>query len=263
MHDASVFTGPWPFATGEHETLPTLAAALRRVGISAAAVSPARAILAPEPAAHNAALARQARRWHEPDVRFVPVPIIDPSSPCWRDHLAACHELVDGGPRAVKIVPNYHGYDVLDGSVIALATELVPDRTTLCVQLRMTDERAHHPLMKVPGVDPASVVDLAKRVPDLPILACAPYLAELPVLAPAPNVHAELSFVESGYLLRDALHALGPNRLLLGTHAPLHYPAPGVAKLTSDDLAPEAHQKISCANFARLFGHDREGDIPL
>lgn len=86
------------------------------------------------------------------------------------------------------------------------------------------------------------------------MLACAGYMAELPVFAPHPNLHAELSFVESGWLLRDALGHLGPRRLLLGTHAPLHYPAAAVAKLASDDLAPADHRRIGRDNCARLFG---------
>jgi predicted TIM-barrel fold metal-dependent hydrolase len=254
MHDASVFTGPWPFATGEHESLPALVTILQKVGITAAAVSPARAILAPEPEAHNAALAQALDDLGGVPVAFVPVPVIDPSSPIWRDHLATCRALFGDALRAVKIVPNYQSVDLHDPCAVALAHELARQGLTLCIQMRMADERAHHPLMKVLGVEPAAILALAARAPELPILACGPYLAELPALAPAPNIHAELSFVESGFLLRGALAALGSDRLLLGTHAPLHYPAAGVAKLTSDELSPDDLARIGRANFARLFG---------
>lgn len=254
MHDASVFTGPWPFATGEHESLPALAAILAANGIIRAAVSPARAILAPEPMAHNAALARALADAGALPVGFVPVPILDPSAPTWRDHLAACQDLFGGALRAVKIAPNYQTLDPRGADAGAFAAAVADLGLTLCIQMRMGDERAHHPLMKVPGVEPAAIVDLATRVPGLPVLVCGAYMAELPALAPAPNVHVELSFVESGYLLHDAFAALAPDRLLLGTHAPLHYPAPGVAKLDSDDLPVDTSACISRANFVRLFG---------
>ena len=42
VFDASAFVGPWAFGHGDGETLVALAAALRRAGIAAAAVSPAR-----------------------------------------------------------------------------------------------------------------------------------------------------------------------------------------------------------------------------
>ncbi|MGH2557431.1 MAG: hypothetical protein ACRDJH_00090, partial [Thermomicrobiales bacterium] len=86
------------------------------------------------------------------------------------------------------------------------------------------------------------------------ILVCGAYMADLPAFSATPNIHIEMSFVESGYLLRDALAALGADRLLLGTHAPLHYPAAGVAKLASDALDPADLARMSQGNFTRLFG---------
>jgi hypothetical protein len=124
----------------------------------------------------------------------------------------------------------------------------------------MIDERSHHPLMKVPGVAPAAVVELARAHPALPVLVCGATMADLPALAAGPTILAELSFVESGWLLRDALAQLGPERLLLGTHAPLHYPAAGVAKLSSDELPAETRQRLAQANFERFFGTAVDGD---
>jgi predicted TIM-barrel fold metal-dependent hydrolase len=254
MFDASAFAGPWPFGDGRHETLSGLAACLHAAGVEAAAVSPARAVLAPEPMAASRLLLDAVAGQRDEVRLIVPVPIVDPSLACWREHLAECVERSGGRMRAVKIVPNYHGYRPVDDAAHELAQELARRGLTLCVQMRMADERAHHPLMKVPGVDATDVVKLASSLPDLPILVCGAYMAELATFAPQPTIHAELSFVESGYLLRDAVTALGADRLLLGTHAPLHYPAAGVAKLSSDELDPADFHRISRGNFVRLFG---------
>ena len=254
MFDASTFTGPWAFGDGGGETLPALSSSLRRAGITTAAVSPARAILAPEPMAENrrlfAALARRARR----PVRFLPVPIINPTLPLWQEHLAECAALAPGDLRAVKIVPNYHGYQPDNAALAPFMAEIARRGLLLCIQVRMVDERAQHPLMLVAGVAPASLAALATARPDLAILACGVTMAELAALAPHANIAAELSSVESGYLLRDAIGHLGTDRLLLGTHAPLYYPAAGVAKLGSATLDAAAQAQLARENFVRRFG---------
>lgn len=254
LFDASAFVGPWPFGDGRGETLRALTGALAGVGVAGAALSPVRAVLAPEPmGANRALLAALARRPGGP-FRALPVPILDPSLPDWRAQLAECRARGGAAVRAVKIVPNYHGYALTLPAVGELAAELARVGLALCVQVRMVDERARHPLMRVPGVAIAEVAGLAAAQSELPVLVCGAYLAELAALAPVGNAHAELSFVESGYLLRDALGRLGADRLLLGTHAPLHYPAVGVAKLDADELEPAARERLGAGNFRRLFG---------
>lgn len=259
MLDASAFVGPWAFTDGQGETLGALARALAATGIAGAAISPARAVLAPEPMAANRQLLATLRRWDGARFHFWPVPIIDPLLPSWREHLAECCARGGGVIRAVKIVPNYHCYALEDPAMDALAAELVRRDLVLCVQARMVDERAQHPLMMAPGVEPARVARLAATHPKLAVVVCGPYLAELAALALQPNIHAELSFVESGYLLRDALAHFGVDRLLLGTHAPLHYPAPAVAKLRSDDLPAATLWQLGEGNLRRVFGLDGGG----
>ncbi|MGH2603397.1 MAG: hypothetical protein ACRDJ9_28935, partial [Dehalococcoidia bacterium] len=175
MFDASAFAGPWPFADGRNESLSELAAWLRAAGVEAALVSPASAVLALEPMAANRHLLDEIVRRQAEAVRVVAAPIINPSLPRWREHLAECVEQAGNVVRAIKIVPNYHDYPLVDDAVRALAQVLAERGLTLCVQMRMADERAHHPLVKVPGVAAAAVVTLAAALPDLPILVCGAY----------------------------------------------------------------------------------------
>jgi hypothetical protein len=253
MYDASAFVGPWPFSSGIAETPGEVVAGLARAGIAAAALSPAGAVLAPEPMAANRALLAALRR-DESGLSLLAVPIIDLRQPLWREHLAECVALGGDLVRAIKLVPNYHQYDLDDPVVTEGIVEVSRRRLGLAIQLRMADERAHHPLMKVPGVPVSAVAALAAAHPALPLLVCGAYMSELPALRAVPNVMVELSFVESGYLLRAALGHLGPERLLLGTHAPLHYPAAAVAKLASDTLPAATHELLARGNFARFFG---------
>ncbi len=254
MYDASTFVGTWPFDAGATTTVGQLTRLLGQQGVRAAAISPLGSILAAEPQAANRSLLRALRRRQDDQITLLGVPILDPTQPLWPEHLAEC--LIYGGSlvRAIKIVPNYHVYQLGESVVADLIATLRRQALPLVIQLRMVDERAHHPLMKVPGVPVNDVAALAATYPDLPILACGAYQSELASLGSAHNLSVELSFVESGYLLRDALAHLGPKRLLLGTHTPLHYSAVGVAKLASDTIAPTIRQQITETNFVRFFG---------
>jgi len=139
MYDASAFAGSWPFDFVGAHSLDQVVEDLASVGFTGAAISPLDAVFDPEPAPANAILRRAAEK-SEFDVR--PVPVINPTLPNWREHLAACPTAP-----AVKVLPNYHGFELSDERVDGLARTLIDGRQTLCVQLRMLDERSHHHLV--------------------------------------------------------------------------------------------------------------------
>jgi hypothetical protein len=250
--DASAWVGMWPFTMSAPTSLPELVASLQAVGISGAAVSPIASVLGPEPSTANMALIAEARSVpNDFDARVVPV--IDPSLPGWEGDLDAA--LVAGSDLigAVKIVPNHHGYEVDREAAVALAQAVAGAGLGLCLQMRMLDERAHHPLMKVPGVPIDGVVRLSAAVPELRILACGIYQSELAAIVPAGNVSVELSSVESGDVLTNAIQAVGAERLMLGTHAPVYYPAAGVAKVANTAFEGDVTTQIGQANAAGFF----------
>ena len=253
MRDASAFLGAWPFAGGSPPTLDELMADYQANGIDAAAFSPLEAILQPEPMTANLQLLTVIQMAVGGAFRAWAAPIINPSLPGWQDHLDMCRRQGGALVRAVKLVPGYHDYALDHPEVDALALACLEQGLGLCVQTRMEDERMHHARMHVPRVEPAAVVALAERCPTLPILVCGSYMAELAAFRDFPTVRAELSFVESGSLLSDALGRLGPDRLLVGTHAPIHMIAPNAAKLTSEVLDDATAARLGAANFDRFF----------
>jgi hypothetical protein len=251
--DASAWVGNWPFVSSVETDLAELVAQLERVGLSGAAISPLAAVLGPEPMTANLALLDQAKRYSG-NFTIGIVPILDPSFPGWQQDLTTLLSAYPEYLAAIKIVPNYHGYAVDSGECLRLAHAVAGAGLGLCVQVRMLDERAHHPLMMVPGVPVTDIARLARAAPTTRFLASGVFRNELSILAGAPNISAELSSVESGNTLEDALAVLDARRLMLGTHAPVYYPLPGMVKLTTSGQPDDVIVRIATTNAAAFFG---------
>jgi len=267
MYDASAFCGSWAYRQVTARFLEELISQLKEAGLAGAAISPVEAILHPEPMTANrrflkecaacAAAAAAGTADRSRAFAVYPVPVIDPNLSNWEEQLAECMALANSHRLpvpAVKIFPNYHGYEIDLPALDALAQSLAALGITLCVQLRMEDERARHRTVNVPPLSIPDIVAFAGCHPELSILVCAPYMRDLAELNSAPNISVEMSFVESGHLLRDALRHMTASRLLVGTHAPLFIPAVGVAKAKADVVEAEVFAQISTDNFMRLFG---------
>ncbi len=258
MHDANAFSGVWAFRSYRDRTLPDVIASLRAVGIKGACISPVEAALTPEPMASNRRLFQETTAWRDQDTTardfsLVLAPVVNPSLPTWEEHLEACLNEQGDAVRAIKVFPNYHTYAMDAPPIDALAASLTDTGTTLSIQARMEDERSRHPLMTSVGVGAKEIAAFARRHPRLTILVCSSYMPELAAYSDCPNIHVELSMVESGRLLQDALARMGAERILLGTHAPLFDPAVGVSKAAADDVSEDVSHAISLGNFSRLF----------
>ncbi len=248
--DTSAFCGHWPFRRAQARSAAELKTLLTNGGVTRAWVSPLESVFYNDPMDANEELNSDIRG----DEFFVQCGVINVTLASFhRDTLASMDDL---NCHAIKIFPNYHGFDLSDPRVTELAEMTAEEGLPLCVQMRMQDERAHHPLVKVPGVPPLSVVALASANPKSRVLACAAYLSELKTLAGAPNIWCETSFAENGETLKNALGAVSPNRLVFGSHSPLHYLPAGVAKLNAEMAGATAEQvaAVAAGNAVELLG---------
>lgn len=251
--DASAWIGSWVFGNGDCESLDEMMRWLMAAGIRGAVFSPMRAILAPEPMKANADLLGEIGQHDADGFDARMAPIVNPSLPNWREQIAACLDEHGHTIAAFKLIPNYHTYTLSDSAMTELANHMTSLDVPLCIQVRMLDERAHHPRMLVPGVPIAEVVDLARSHPDLRILTCGVYQSELRQTADSDNVSVELSSIESGNTLPNVLDILPPERVMLGTHAPVYYPAPAIAKVQGEGVSPETIAMIATGNAQRFF----------
>jgi hypothetical protein len=251
--DASAWAGMWPFTMHSPISLADLMAGLKAVGITGAAISPLNAVLAPEPMSANLDLLAEKSQCTDETFSLRVAPVLNPGLPGWERDLSVLLNGHRSAIDAIKILPNYHGYEVDGPDSRALATAAKEAGLGLCVQVRMLDERAHHPLMKVPGVPIAGVARLAAAIPAGRLLACGVFQSELAGIAGSANVSAELSSVESGDTLSNALAVIGDDRVLLGTHAPIYYPAAGVAKVEESGREDNTLNRVVVRNAAAFF----------
>lgn len=247
--DVSVFAGRWPFRAHLQRTPEQLKAYLSERGVAQAWVASASAILYPDPMVGNETLFATMGD----DAFFVKVAIVDVTLATWERDVAHCFDRWGCG--AVKLLPNYHGYDLEDARVRHLVDLCAERKAVVCIQVRMMDERAHHPLMKVSAVPVEQIVRLARSSPKARFLVCGAYLPELRPLQAVDNVWADISFVESGHALRSAVQALGTSRLVFGSHVPLHSFAAAKAKLDvpPGDVEPENLSRIRTENARTLL----------
>ncbi len=246
--DVNCWLGSWPFQRFAAGTAPALARRLQAEGIDLALVSPAEGILRPDPQDDNEALFRAVAR--TPALR--PVPVLNPSLPGWPEQLRrwAARRIP-----AVRVLPNYHLYDLDGPAAAALAAALVELDLPLLVQLRVEDERSQHPLLRVAGVPVETVLAYAQRHPALRLACLCPYFGEAVALATgAANVWVDLAFAETLDTVVSLLARVPAERLLFGSHTPFLYPRAACAKLERAGLPPDAMEALRSGNARRLLG---------
>lgn len=247
--DASVFCGCWPFRPTALRSPGDLKAHLEPKGVRRAWVSPAEAILAPDPMQANEPLFSAV----DGDEFFVPVGAVNPALATWKRDAEACIE--HRGARALKLFPSYHGYELSDPRVDELSELAREAGAPVCIQAAMMDQRSQHPLVVVEPLPAAEIVSLAGRHPEARFLACGVFASDLKKLGEAPNVWAEISLVESEQALRNAVEAMGPERVVFGSHSPFQYFEAMLAKLdvAAEDVAPGVVDAVCESNAAELL----------
>ena len=247
--DTNVNLGPWPFTPVPDRTGPALAAHLAAAGIRRALVSHLGAVFLPEPMPANRQLFAAVRR----TPALVPVPVINPALPNWREQLAECRAAAP--LRAVKIFPNYHGYSLKAPGLNAFMAALDEAGLRLVLNVRLEDERHKYFALRIKGVPVPQLAHFLERFPAHHVLCTGIYKPEVEKLAPKhANFSADIAFCECTNTLEKMLPAFPARRLMLGTCTPLLATRPEAAKLTQAHIPAAAKNQIGSENARRFFG---------
>ena len=247
--DVNCWLGFWPFQMFPQLTAPRLAKHLSAHGIARAFVSPVESVLSPDPHVPSRHLLGKLKA--QPGM--IPVPVLDPSLGNWRECLD--EYVAEGHGQAVRIIPNYHRYE-LDAPCVEDLAEALSDRPQgiLMIQMRVEDERHQYPLMKVPGVPADAAIAFAKRHPHLRILCLCPYLKEAERLVnETRNIRVDTAFIEHANTLKHALARIPGDRMLFGSHTPFLYTRASVMKLECAGIPQKAMNAVASKNASRLL----------
>jgi len=246
--DTNANLGPWPFAPVPDRTGAALAAHLAAAGIRRALVSHLGALFLPEPMPANRALFATVRR----TPGLIPVPVLNPALPNWREQLAEC--LAAGPIRAVKILPNYHRYRLnarhLDDFMAALAKA----KLRLILNVRLEDERHKYFALRIKGVPVPQVAQFLRRFRSHHVLLSGIYKTEVEKLAPDhENFSVEISLCEMTDTLEIMLKKFPARRFMLGTDTPVMATRAQAAKLTGALIPARTRELIGSGNARRFF----------
>ena len=226
---------------------------MAREGIARAIVGPVEGILYRDPGMAREGLMAKLEAAGRPE-SLAPAAVVNPAFPGWEGDLA---DWAEAGAVAVKMYPNYHGYDAGGVEVRRLAGAAAERGLPVIVCVRVEDERNHHPLMLVPPVPAAAVAKLAKAVPGAKVVLACGNQSEIETFlgeaAGEAQVWAELSYLKSPTNAVEAMVAkVGAERLVFGSHAPFIDPGVTRAKIDRSGIGEEEGMILG-GNAAALF----------
>lgn len=242
--DVSAWTGTWPFDLNGPVSLQRLIDRLEHAGIAEALVSPLDAVLAPDPMPANRALLAACADASDPAIQVHPVPVINPAMATWRSDLAAIVEPVNGAIPAVRLLPTWHGWGPEHPEATACLRTIAGHGLVPIVQARMIDERAMPVVASPARFGAEEVAAWLRGGSDTPVVLAGLYRPELRHIAAFDHVAVDLAFIEADDTLASILEVLPPERVLLGTHAPLLEPLSAVAKLPVEGPHSEVAARV-------------------
>ena len=257
MIDVNVSLSRWPFRRLPLDEPAKLVDALERLGVTRAWAGSFDGLLHRDVAAVNIRLADDCRA--HGDGLLVPFGTVNPTLPDWRDDVRRCHE-VHRMP-GIRVHPSYHGYSLDDPRFAALLDEATERSLLVQVSAAMEDERTQHPLVRVPPVDLAPLEALVLRHTSVKIVLLNALLRPVDGvfkrLIATGRVWADTAMLEGVAAIERAVAAFGPDRLMVGSHAPFYCPDAAPLKLQESDLKDADRAAIADGNARALIGPPR------
>ncbi len=238
IFDVNLSLGRWPFRPSDKETRDSLADYLAKQGITGGLVRSAEAALSRVPDLENERLIQRCQGW----AGFIPLPIVNPAWKFWRD--------LKGLP-AAALYPGFQHFSLADQATIDMGRGLAERGILPVIVMREEDERAQHPLCKIPPVPSADLDAFAKALGDTPVLVLNAYNAEI-LRTTAPNLNFDFAFAESCYPLVPLIQKHGAARILYGSHSPFFCASAATSKLADLD-GEEATAAVTSRNARRLL----------
>lgn len=245
--DCSVWTGKWPFRHLRYGNMDTLKKKLVSENVAKAFIAPIDGILEQDPKRANKELLDTLD-----DSFFSPVLIIDMSYKNWQENMELA--LDDPKVEMVKLIPNYHMYELNDSDMEELVGLAKRKGIVISVQMMIEDPRTHYPLMKVPNVDCGDVIMTLSRFPDqVFILNNANLNNAKKILESLDNVFLDIASIERQDILELLHEEYSLERFVFSSHCPFYYPEAAIYKLKYANLDITEIEKVAYKNAEKIF----------
>lgn len=242
--DVNVNLGRWPLRRVRFDDTASLAAMLRRQGVTQAWAGSFEALVHKDIAGVNARLASECRR--EGKGRLLPFGSVNPKLPDWEEEFRRCAD-VHRMP-GLRLHPNYHGYKLDDPDFARLLGMAAAKGLLVELALIMEDDRMMHPLWRVPVTDPAPLAGVVKQTPGLRLVIVNGLRTlrdkALAEVVNAGNVSVEIAMLDAVNGVADLVSSLPPGRVLFGSYAPLFYFEAAVLKIQECPLTDAQARSI-------------------
>lgn len=263
IFDVNAWVGHWPFRKLRENSADGLLKRMDYLGIKCAAVSSIDSILYRNVQPANESLAQELEPHRE---RLFPIATINPAYVKWEDDLNEAH--LQLRVRGVRLIPQYHGYDLDDPEAIRAAAACAERGLPVLLAQRIEDPRQRHhlDLGRVLSLNKAAA--LLQTVPELTLIITNARGLATSDLVRNPDLHTrrwyvDLSLAEVHYQLHRSvsemsdlarmIEQVGPDHLLFGTHLPFSYGASALVKLETLPVTEAERDKISYRTSAELF----------
>ena len=250
--DVNVNLGRWPTRRLPDDTPEALVRRLKSHDVAEAWAGSFDGLLHKDVAAVNEQLADSCREFGRNRLR--PVGTVNPMLPEWAEDVRRCVD--DHGMHAIRLHPNYHGYELNDSVFAELLHSAAEAGLVVQIAITMEDERMMHPLLRVPHVDAAPLLDLMPKLPAPKVILLNAFRAirgeMLQHLVNETAVAFDIAWVEGVAGVDQIAKSIPIDRLLFGTHAPMFYYDAALLKLEESALDEQQLNAIRFEN-ARQF----------
>jgi predicted TIM-barrel fold metal-dependent hydrolase len=254
--DTHVYLGHWPHQQLPEDDPAKFIANLRHAGVSQAWAGNFDGLFHKDIAAVNQRLADECTRIG--DGMLIPFGTINPTLPDWEEDIRRCHETFH--MPGVRLHPNYHGYTLTDPRFAKLL-ELATARG-LIVQLVTWMESDRHLLLNPhePEVDIKLLAEKIAPLPRLKIIVanCSDSPRGESLRPLLKNQQVYFDFARADVDTINQLIDTVPERVIVGSCAPLHSVEEPVSQLNGMKVSSELRRKISSANAVELLAPQRK-----
>lgn len=237
--DTNVHLSHWATRHSWAATTDTLAARLRRHGVTSAWVGDYDGALHSDLAGANARLAT-ACATHGDLLR--PFGTVNPTYPDWEDDLRRCHE-VHRMP-GVRLYPSYHGYQLDDPRFARLLHLATQRRFLVQIVVTVEDDRSQNPALTAAPVQTAPLADLLAEVRGARVMLLNAtsrlFGSGIPLVQRLTKAGAlfEIATLEGVAGIEGLLQKVPGIRLCFGSHTPYFYFEAALLKLEESALTP-------------------------